>query len=252
MPEIYQLIAEARGAAFDHHFDQARRVASGVLDRLPNCLAALRILAWAQLELDTDAEPTALAVFQQCSALDPEDPLAYVGQAIWYQQRRDNDSAIRHWVRAWELDPENQTFRRAVVNLSGELPESTLADAICLLRDRHDDEAVNLLRHLRQERADSTVALKFISALWASGGQREAFDVALAVHTVHPQSVKATLYVAALEDRAGRTLRSREAIARAEQVDPGLTLFSDVVRQVGLQNALDQHRASRTPLAAAR
>ena len=44
----------------------------------------------------------------------------------------------------------------------------------------------------------------------------------------------------------------REAIARAEQVDPGLTLFADLVRQVGLENALDQHRASRTPLAAAR
>jgi hypothetical protein len=55
-----------------------------------------------------------------------------------------------------------------------------------------------------------------------------------------------------MEDRAGRTLRSREAIARAEQVDPGLTLFADVVREVGLQPALDQHRASRTPLAAVR
>jgi hypothetical protein len=29
-------------------------------------------------------------------------------------------------------------------------------------------------------------------------------------------------------------------------------LFADLVRQVGLENALDQHRASRTPLAAAR
>ena len=64
--------------------------------------------------------------------------------------------------------------------------------------------------------------------------------------------MKAALYVAALEDRAGRTLRSREAIARAEQVDPGLTLFADVVRQVGLQAALDLHRASRASLAGAR
>src|SRR5712692_7819796 len=81
MPEILQLIAEARGAAFEHRFDQAARLASGVLDRLPTCLAALRILAWAQLELDADDEPTALATFQQCAALDAEDPLAYVGQA---------------------------------------------------------------------------------------------------------------------------------------------------------------------------
>jgi tetratricopeptide (TPR) repeat protein len=252
MPETLQLIAEARGAAFEHRFDQAARLASDVLDRLPTCLAALRILAWAELELDADDEPKALAAFQQCVALDPEDALAYVGQAIWYQQRHDNESAIRNWVHAWELDPQNQAIRRALVKLTGELPESPLADAIGLLRAHREDEAADLLRQLRRERTDPVVALKLISALWASGAQREAFDVALAVHASHPQSVKGALYVAALEDRAGRTLRSREAIARAEQVDPGLTLFSDLVRQVGLENALDQHRASRTPLAAAR
>jgi Flp pilus assembly protein TadD len=252
MPEILQLIAEARGAAFEHRYDQAARLAAGVLDRLPTCLAALRILAWAQLELDTDDEPTALAMFQECSELDPEDPFAYVGQAIWYQQRRDNESAVGLWVRAWELDPENQVIRRALVNLIGELPESALADAIGLMESDRADDAVDLLRQLRRERADSAVALKLISALWASGSQREAFDLARGVLAGHPQSVKAALYVAALEDRAGRTLRSREAIARAEQVDPGLTLFADLVRQVGLQNALDQHRASRTPLAATR
>jgi tetratricopeptide (TPR) repeat protein len=252
MPEILQLIAEARGAAFEHRFDQAARLASEVLDRLPTCLAALRILGWAQLELDLDDEPTALVTFQQCVALDPEDPLAYVGQAIWYQQRRDNESAISMWVRAWELDPDKQAIRRALVKLTGDLPESALADAIGLLRVRRDDEAVELLRQLRRERPDPAVALKLMTAFWVSGAQREAFDLAVAVHASHPQSVKAALYVAALEDRAGRTLRSREAIARAEQVDPGLTLFADLVRQVGLQNALDQHQASRTPLAATR
>jgi len=252
MSDILQLIAEARGAAFEHRFDQAARLAGRVLDRLPTCLAALRILGWAQLELDVDDEPTALLTFRQCVALDPEDALAYVGQAIWHQQRHDLESAIRMWVHAWELDPDKQAIRRALVKLTGELPESMLADAIGLMRNHREDDAADLLRQLRRERTDAAVALKLISALWANGAQREAFDLARAVHTSHPQSVKAALYVAALEDRAGRTLRSREAISRAEQVDPGLTLFADVVRQVGLQNALDQHHASRTPLAATR
>lgn len=252
MPEIHQLIAEARGAAFDHRFDLAARRASGILDRLPNCLAALRILAWAQLELDADDEPTALTTFQQCVDLDPEDSLAYVGQAIWYQQRRQNEAAMRQWVHAWELDPQSQAIRRALVKLTGELPESALADAVVLLQADREEDAARILRPLRRERSEPAVALKLVTALWATGAQREAFDVALAVHASHPLSVKAALYVAAEEDRAGRTLRSREAIARAEHVDPGLTLFSDLVRQVGLQNALDQHRASRTPLAAAR
>jgi tetratricopeptide (TPR) repeat protein len=249
MSEILKLIADARRAAFERRFEDAAALAARALDRLPACLAASRILAWAQLELEDDA---ALATFERCAAYDPEDALAHVGQAIWYQQRRDNDAALRHWLRALELDPYNQAIRRALVKLTGELPESPLADAISLLRRGRPDEAVEGLRALRAERSDPAVALSLIGALWEAGAQREAFELALAVLASHPEIVKAALYVAALEDRAGRTLRSREAIARAEQADPGLTLFADVVRQVGLQPALDLHRAARTPLAAAR
>jgi tetratricopeptide (TPR) repeat protein len=249
MSEILNLIADARRAAFEHRFEDAAALAGRALNRAPACLAALRVLAWAQLELDDEA---AVATFERCAAHDPEDALAHVGQAIWHQQRRDNESALRHWVRALELDPHNQAIRRAVVKLTGELPESPLADAISLLRTGRAEEAVEALRALRAERTDPAVGLSLISALWSAGAQRDAFELAIAVLAGHPETVKAALYVAALEDKAGRTLRSREAIARAEQVDPGLTLFADVVRQVGLQPALDLHRAARTPLAAAR
>jgi tetratricopeptide (TPR) repeat protein len=249
MPEIPNPIASACRAAFANRFDQAAAQAIAVLDRQPTCLPALRLLAWAQLELDDDES---LQTFERCAGFDPEDALASVGQAIWHQQRRQVDAAVRHWVRAWELDPQNQTIRRVLVKLIGELPESALADAIGLLQASREDEAAEILRKLQQQRDDTAVDLVLMSALWASGAQREAFDVAVAVHATHPQSVKAALYVAALEDRAGRTLRTREAIARAEQVDPGLKLFGDVVRQVGLQPAVEQHRTSRPPLAAAR
>src|SRR5919202_6961260 len=249
MSEIFNLIADARRAAFEQRFEDAAALALRALDRLPTCLAALRILAWAQLELEDVA---ALATFEKCAAFDPEDALAQVGQAIWYQQRRDNDAALARWVRALELDPYSQAIRRALVKLTGELPESPLADAVSLVRQGRADEAVDALRALRAERSDPAVGLSLITALWAAGAQRDAFELAIAVLARHPEIVKAALYVAALEDRAGRTLRSREAIARAEQVDPGLTLFAAVVRQVGLQPALDLHRAARTPLAAAR
>jgi tetratricopeptide (TPR) repeat protein len=249
MPEILNPIASASRAAFAHRFDQAASQAMAVLEGQPTCLPALRLLAWAQLELEADES---LQTFEQCTAFDPEDALAYVGQAIWYQQRNQVELAVRHWIRAWELDPQNQAIRRVLVKLTGELPESALADAIDLLRASREDEAVEILRHLRKERDDTGVELVLMAALWASGAHREAFDVAVAVHASHPQSVKAALFVAALEDRAGRTLRTREAIARAEHIDPGLKLFGDIVRQVGLQPAVDQHRTSRPPLAAAR
>jgi tetratricopeptide (TPR) repeat protein len=248
MPEILNLIADARRAAFDHQFDEAARLASAVLETMPNCLVALRILAWAQLELDDDA---ALQTFERCAACDPEDALAYVGQAIWYQQRGQDEAATRHWIAAWEMDPTNQPIRRALVKLTGELPESPLADGIGLLGAGRDDDAAQVLRRLGSERADPAIALSLLGALWASGAQREAFDLAVSLHASQPHSVKVALYIAAMEDRAGRTLRSREAIARAEQVDPGLNLFADVVRQVGLQPALDLHRASRPSLATA-
>src|ERR671933_2878034 len=117
MPEILTLIADARRAALEQRFDAAAAAAAAVLDRLPTCLPALRILAWAQLELEVDA---ALETFERCAAYDPEDALAHVGQAIWYQQRRDNTAAPRPWVRALELDPHNQAIRRALVKLTGE------------------------------------------------------------------------------------------------------------------------------------
>jgi tetratricopeptide (TPR) repeat protein len=249
MPEILNLIADARRAVVDHQFAEAAAYASSALERLPTCLPALRILAWAQLELESDA---ACETFERCAAHDPEDALAYVGQAIWHQQRGDDEAARRMWLQAWELDPHNQAIRRALVKLTGDLPESMLADAVGLLRGGREDEAAEMLRRIRRERADAVSGVALMTALWAIGSQREAFDVATAVYASYPASAKAALFVGALEDGAGRTLRSREAIARAEQIDPGLTLFADTVRQVGLQQALDLHRASRTPLAAAR
>jgi tetratricopeptide (TPR) repeat protein len=249
MPEIATLIAHARAAALEHRFDEAAQVATRVLGALPNCLIALRTLAWSQLEL---GDERAVHHFVQCATLDPEDALAYVGQAIWYQQRHHVQAATERWVRAWELDPLNQEIRRAVVKLTGELPESPLAEAISVLRSGRTEDAAELLRRLRAERRDVLVDLALLEAASALGLQHEAFELAREIHAYAPQCVKAALYVAAIEDRAGRTLRSRELIARAEHVDPGLVLFGQVVRQAGLQPALDLHRASRGPLAVAR
>jgi tetratricopeptide (TPR) repeat protein len=248
MPIALNPIDAARAAVVDRHFDRAAELATTVLDASPGCLAALRILAWAQLELGDDRT---LASFAACIAVDPEDTLAYVGQAIWHQQRQDTDAAIQAWIHAWELDPHNQQIRRALVKLTGELPDSVLAEAIGLLRARRYDEAEDLLQHASQAQPEA-VALARLDALWGMGEWRRVFDLAVQVHASQPRSVKAALYVAALEDRAGRTLHSRELLARAEQADPGLVLFGDLVGRIGLQPALELHRASRALLHSAR
>jgi len=248
MSDFLSLIAEARDAALDGRFDDAAQIAMRVVAEWPNCLVAHRILAWAQLELGDDR---ALAGFQTCAAIDPEDALAHTGQAIWHEQSLDTAAAIQSWTRAWELDPHNQSIRRALFKLSGDLPESLLADGIGLLRADRPDEAAEVLQQASAERPEAA-PLARLDALWLSGQWREAFDLALSALAKQPRSVKAMLYVAALEDRTGRTLHSRELLSRAEQSDPGLILFADVVRRIGLQPALDLARAVRGPLLAAR
>ena len=68
MSEIVNVIADARAAALDSRFEDAARHAAAVLKQLPSCLLALRIRAWAQLELDQDE---ALATFEACASYDP-------------------------------------------------------------------------------------------------------------------------------------------------------------------------------------
>ena len=65
------------------------------------------------------------------------------------------------------------------------------------------------------------------------------------VLAANPQCVKAILYVLAVEAESGRLLRTRELIARAEQVDPGLDLFADVVAEAGLEPVLERYQVNR-------
>jgi tetratricopeptide (TPR) repeat protein len=249
MPDVHNLLAQARAAAAAHRFDEAASLGQRILSGAPTCLVAMRILAWAQLELGDDR---ALATFQRCAALDPEDALAEVGQAIWYQQREQQAPALERWVRAWELDPFNQEIRRGLVRLAGELPESVLADGIGLLRAGRYDEAAEVLWRVA-DTSRPAARLALMTALWAQGAARQVYSLAIAVHAAAPESIKALLYVAASEEAEGRTLRGRDFLARAEQADPGLELFGEVARDLHLHllSTPDTARASRPTLASA-
>jgi tetratricopeptide (TPR) repeat protein len=247
MSEFPSLLVQARAAAVDHRFDEAASLVQRVLSGAPSCLPALRLLAWAQLELGDDR---AAATFQRCATLDPEDPLAEVGQAIWHEQRDQRARTIDCWVRAWELAPDNQPVRRALVRLTGELPESGLADGIGLLRAGRFEEAADVLRQI-VDPARPTGLLCLLDALWALGSVQQAYRLATSVHAAAPEAIKATLYVAAREEAAGHTLRARELVARAEQADPGLALFGDTARRLNLPSLNEPIRTSRAALASA-
>jgi tetratricopeptide (TPR) repeat protein len=242
------LLDRAVAAAVEHRFDEAARLAHQVLTRTPGCLVALRVLAWAQLEL---GEERALDTFQRCAELDPEDALAEVGQAIWHQQRNRDADAVAHWTRAWELDPHNQPIRRALVRLTGELPDSELAEGISLLRVGRWDEAAEVLRHVHGiDPSKVAASLGLLTAWRVLRAYGQANRLALEVHSLAPTCVKGLLYVAAIEESQGRTLRGRELLSRAEQADPGLVLFGDLARE--LFPLPETTRASRPALASAR
>ena len=247
MSEVPTLLVQARAAAVAHRFDEAASLAQRVLSSQPRCLPALRLFAWAQLEL---GDERAVGSFQRCAELDPEDPLAEVGQAIWYEQHDQAERAAECWVRAWELAPDNQPIRRALVRLTGELPESTLADGIGLLRAGRHEDAADVLRQVVDPTRPAAL-LGLIDALWALGAPQQAYRLAANLHAAAPDCIKATLYVAAREESAGHTLRGRELLARAEQADPGLQVFGPTARQLNLPSLNEPFRASRPALASA-
>lgn len=243
MADTMALIAEARQAAFDSRFPEAANIAQDVLHQLPSCLPALRTLAWAQSSLEDDA---ALDTFQACSTLDPEDPLAEAGQAIWFERHGMVPQALAKWNRAFELNPLDQQVRREIVRLGGELPETPLAEGCALVREGRFDAATAPLRLAAASNPNDVAApLVLSSALWQVGGKQQAYNLATTVLAQRPQCVRAILYAVAVEVGSGRTLRTRELLARAEQVDPGLQINWGIVQEVGLEQVVERHLAGR-------
>ncbi|MBI2756949.1 MAG: tetratricopeptide repeat protein [Chloroflexi bacterium] len=238
-------LEEAREAAIQgRHFDAAN-AAERALRTHPDCLIALRALAWAQLSL---RQAEAFETFQHCAALDPEDPLAEVGQAVWFERRGDRERAAAKFLAAWEREPHDQNIRKEVVRLGAEFPESTLAEGIGLLQDGRLDSAATALRHAAaQSPQDPAAPLALATVLWRLGGKQQAYNLASTVLASRPLSVKAILYVVAVEAGSGRFLRTRELLSRAEHVDPGFVLWAPLVQELGIQPILERHSASRPP-----
>jgi tetratricopeptide (TPR) repeat protein len=243
MTDIYETLGRMRQAAYANDFESAAVAAREVLEARPNCLPALRALGWAQISLDDDE---ALQTFEACANLDPEDGLAEVGQAVWYEKHEQPDRAIEHFVRACELEPHDQRIRREVVRLGGELPETPLAEGNALLHDGRIDPATAVLRQAAASSPnDAAVQLALAVALWRVGGKQQAYNLASNVLTSRPHCARALLVVLAAEAAGGRLLRTRDLYARADSVDPGLELYAEFVRELGLTSVVERFGAGR-------
>ncbi len=249
-PDVLAAVERARDAALERRFDEARVLALGILEQHPHCLPAWRTLAWSQLEAGDDE---ALGSLETCLELDPEDAVAEVGCAIWYEGRGDRGRAVERLTRAWELQPSHQGVRRALAGRVQELPESRLAQGVAMVNRARYEDAVELLGDATAENPPDVAALlTLMAALWHLGARQRVAHLANAVLGVRPHCVTALLYLAAVEEREGHTLRMRELLARAEHVDPGLLLSHPTLRETGLRTVLERTPTPHQPLAASR
>ena len=103
--DLAQHLATARLKVEVGDYQGAAHASAAILADRPNCLLALRIQAYATLELGW--LPAAEASFRSCASIDPEDELAHIGLAMCAEQQGELDQASAEFCRAWELAPND-------------------------------------------------------------------------------------------------------------------------------------------------
>ncbi len=210
---------------------EARATCLEILKQQPNNLFAHRLLATMALETGSRE---AMQHFQQCAAIDPQDPLAEVGQAVVAEQNRVTESALRHFQRAAELDPSDARIQEELERLGGEFHETPLAQGVAQLQSGDTAAAVETLRDGGAGSDDVALKLTLARALWQRGANDQALVLAMQVLSTHPYSIAALMFLLAAETKRGRALRVRELHMRAEAVDPGFNLHLDLANSLGL------------------
>ncbi|MBI3964672.1 MAG: hypothetical protein HY329_03470 [Chloroflexi bacterium] len=231
MAEISEILRSARQAALSNRFDTAAGLCRRVLATYPNCLIALRILAWTELEGGQD---TARDRFGTCSLLDPEDPLASVGQGVLHELQGRSDRALEHFVRAYELDPSDDRIAAEIVRLGGTAPQTHLAEAMRRLAKGDNAGAADHLRAASaSNQSDPASCLALARAIWPLGGRTQVNNLVITVLGLSPNCLKAILYQLAVEVDGRRMLRARELVGRAAEIDPGFLLSRQYLGELG-------------------
>lgn len=235
MSEILEQLIAAREAAGGGSFEDARQIAADVLGSNPNCLLALRIRGWAELEL---GDPGAFETFNSCAAIDPLDPMAELGMAMAEEDRGQVEPALRHFLRAFEMDAADQRIRLEIRRLGAELPETHLADGLSLLAEGGVERAIE---HLRAASAsdpdDPSARLALARALWQVGAREQVANLCTSLLASYSHCLEALIYLVAAELAQGRTLRTRELLARVEAVDPGYLYSERLLDDTGVSRA---------------
>jgi len=222
MASVAQQSKAIRQAARSGQLDEALGMAKEVVQNNPRNLLANRLMAWIGMERGSRE---AMHYLQQCATMDPEDPLAEVGQAIFAERSGVIESALYHFRRAAALAPEDERIREEIERLGGEAPDGALTTGVIALQDGDLDTAVEYVRRATEERPEDLAAkLLLARALWLQGNTDQAVHLANQVLAANQSSVVALMFLYAAEKKRGRILQGRKYDAQAQEIDPGFML----------------------------
>ncbi len=222
----------ARVEAMAGRYQQAAELSRAAVANHPNALLALRILAWAELEL---GQPTARDRFEACLRIDPEDAIAEVGLGILAEAQSRVDEARQHFARAFELDPTDEHVRAQLGRLGGELPTSQRIEGLHAARAGDLAGAATCLREASaSDPPDPAARLALATVIWQLGAREQIENICQDVLATDPHCLKAQLYLLALAVDRKRSLQIRDLQARVGALDPGGMLSADLLAPIDM------------------
>ncbi len=116
-PRVEALLAQAAEhlEASRHH--EAEKLSRQVLAECPDCYMALETLG--EIAMERGQYPTALGLFQQALAINPDDAHLYMGRGIALLQMARRSEARASFAQALVLAPRDPTLRQWLAPLRG-------------------------------------------------------------------------------------------------------------------------------------
>jgi len=224
LSELHQTV---RSAIEDGQLDRPRRLCEAILDRRPDNLETILLLA--EIRLEAGDYRSAIDGFERVLAGDPECFLAYAGLGIAYEALRDSSGAYHWFMRAFDLNPVNQEIRRERDRLfeiaypGGEPPErlSDVATGTSLLRAGLPEQAIDAFRRaMLQEPGRPEIKLGLAEAYWMLDIHGETINICRLVLADAPRAVKAFALQASVAANEGDLDQAHLLLRKLHVQDP--------------------------------
>ena len=219
------LTSQAERLVRTEGYEEAIALCHAILRRYPRYARCYRILGEAHLGLGEHEE--AANLFRRALGVDPEDPVAYAGLGIIFEERGLLEEAIWQLERAFELAPGRDELRRELARLYAQRGTGTRVGltraALARLYARAGlwNKAIAELHDLLARepyRLDLRVTLARV--LWRAKRRDEAAHVAQAVLDQAPNCLVARLILGTYWCQEGRDEEGRALLQGAQELDP--------------------------------